>query len=60
MKYWNIELFRHDEDPMEYLQQLKSELQELPNIPYHDLTKRKNDLLYAIESLIKKSRSISN
>jgi hypothetical protein len=56
VKYWNPELFRHDEDPMEYLQQLKEELQELPDIPHHYLPKRKNDMLYAIESLIEKEQ----
>lgn len=55
VRYWNAELFRSSEDPIAYLQQLKTELRHLPNIPNHNMTERKHNLLEKVQDLIDKS-----
>lgn len=55
VKYWNVELFRSDEDPIAYLHQLKTELRDLPEIPNHYMTERKHNLLEKVQNLIDKS-----
>jgi hypothetical protein len=57
IRYWNPELFRDHDSPIDYLYHLKNVLQGLPD-PKNGLMERKNKALDAIESLIEQQATI--